>query len=107
MNRDELKALIRTEPSLQETFDTINAEYVPAVAHANSLELRLNELQLQLDAIAEAKREVAADVAEEEKVAAGAAKQAAAEAAAASSTGESASSDAPTDKTLIPKESDK
>lgn len=66
MTREELKALVRTEPSLASTFATIDAEFCSAMTHACALFKRRAELSEQLAAIEAAKKELASMPAEPE-----------------------------------------
>lgn len=59
MEIDELKTLIRTEAHVQATFAAVDADYQPAKVHFEALGQRRDQLQSQLDAIAEARAELA------------------------------------------------
>lgn len=60
MDRDELKALIRTEPTKRETFAAVETECLAAEAHAASLRAKCDSLALDLEEIEAAKLKLAA-----------------------------------------------
>ena len=60
MYRDELKALIRTEPTKRDTFATVEPECLAAEAHAASLRAKCDSLRLDLEEIEQAKQKLAA-----------------------------------------------
>ena len=55
---EELKELIRTEPTIAATFADIEAEHTAASEHTKTLANKRKEARLKLDAIAAAKEEV-------------------------------------------------
>lgn len=55
MDRDELKELIRTEPTLAATFAQVDAEYEQVAEHFHALGSRRRELRQQLDKIDQVK----------------------------------------------------
>jgi peptidoglycan hydrolase CwlO-like protein len=59
MDRDQLKELIRTEPTIAATFASVDDNYQRVVANAEALGKRRDELRSQLDAIEAAKAELA------------------------------------------------
>lgn len=75
MNKNELKELIRTEPTIRSTFDAVGAQLVQIKASCETpvsllrdlqaVQARHDELQASLDAIEDAKKQLAALVAEE------------------------------------------
>lgn len=60
MTTDDLKTLIRTEPTVANTFASVDSDFQAAQAHADALGKRHAELRQQLDAIADAKAQLAA-----------------------------------------------
>lgn len=57
--REELRSLVREEPTIAATFAAIDAEVSAAVAHAESLGKRRAELLAKLSQIGAAKRKLA------------------------------------------------
>ena len=57
--REELRALVREEPTVSATFETLDVEFSAAVAHAESLGKRRAELLSKLGQINSAKQELA------------------------------------------------
>lgn len=60
MDRDELKALIRTEPTKRDTLAAVESECLAAEAHAASLRAKCDSLFLDLKEIEQAKQKLAA-----------------------------------------------
>lgn len=60
MDREELKALIRTEPTKRDTLATVETECIAAEAHAASLRVKCDSLKADLEEIEQAKAELAA-----------------------------------------------
>lgn len=60
MDRDQLKALIRTEPTLAATFAEVDAEYEAVAENFHALGARRSELRRHLDEIAQAKEQLKA-----------------------------------------------
>lgn len=60
MDRDELKALIRTEPTKRDTLAEVESECLAAEAHAASLRAKCDSLALDLEEIEDAKLQLAA-----------------------------------------------
>ena len=57
--REELKELVRREPGLRETFDTVSAEHTAAATHTKTLADKRASLRRELDEIDAAKTELA------------------------------------------------
>lgn len=62
MTIDELKELIRTEPTIRDTFEAVEAEHTAAAEHTRSLADKRAELLRQLKAIDAAKTQLVKEV---------------------------------------------
>lgn len=58
MTRDELKAIVRTAPTVEATYAEVDAEYQQTASHLAALSQRREELSGKLTKIATAKAEL-------------------------------------------------